>query len=996
MRVCAIFLVLTLLLLASFGDITVEAQATELDPNEMTALRAMAKKLDIQFWNFSLNPCSGQGEWNSTKKPIEKILTCNCSINNISNYCHVTNIKLKTVNLTGPLPEELVNLTSLTEIDFSRNSFSGTIPLSWASLPLTILGLLGNRVTGPIPEEIGTISTLQQLILDSNLFNGSVPSFLGNLPSLKRLLLSGNQFTGVLPDSLGDLTNLEDFRIDGNAISGRIPVFFANWTKMERLDIQGTSLQGPFPPGFSSLTNLSELRVTDINISGTFPEWETLKSIKYLILRNCQLSGSIPPFIGNMKNLARLDLSFNNFTGPIPERLKDLEKIDYLYLTNNMLSGSDLSYNYFEGTGYQTCQLSNVNIVASYSPSEKNLKSPCLSRNPTCPGKSMNYELYINCGGEEETVEGKVYKSDKTAIDAASIYSPSSDRTWALSSTGYFVGDIKSPYIGAINESLLLNTTNSQLYKSARLNPLSLRYYALCMQSGNYTVNLHFAEIMFSEFGFSSDGRRIFDVSIQGKKVLENFDITKKAGGVRRGVVLSFTTPVENTLEIHFRWLGKGTMSIPTRGSYGPLISAISITPNFTPKKENSGGGLSNGAVAGIVVGTCTFLITIVSIIYILLGKKHVKSKEHKALESMAGYFSLRHIKTATQNFAPENKIGEGGFGSVYKGTLIDGTIIAVKQLSSKSRQGNREFINEVGMISALHHPNLVKLFGCCVEGNQLLVVYEYMENNSLARALFGPEEVNLNLNWPTRSKICIDIARGLAYLHEESMIKIVHRDIKATNVLLDSDLNAKISDFGLAKLDEGEDTHISTRIAGTIGYMAPEYAMRGYLTDKADVYSFGIVVLEIISGKSNTNFRPKEDSVYLLDLAYVLQEKGRILELVDSSMDTNYSKEEAYRMLNLALLCTIPSPSLRPKMSTVVSMLEGKTPVSANPIKIKKTESEILRYKAFESLSQDRQTFEVSTTAPWTNSTMSTSSGKDESATSLNPKVISPLINLE
>lgn len=235
MRVCVIFLVLTLWLLASFGDITVEAQTTELDPNEMTALRAMAKKLDIQFWNFSLNPCSGQGDWNSIIKPIEKILTCNCSINNISNYCHVTNIKLKTVNLTGPLPEELVNLTSLTEIDFSRNTFSGTIPLSWASLSLTILGLLGNRVTGPIPEEIGTISTLQELILESNSFNGSVPSFLGNLPNLRRLLLSGNQFTGVLPDTLGDLKNLEDFRIDGNAISGRIPVFFANWTKMERL-----------------------------------------------------------------------------------------------------------------------------------------------------------------------------------------------------------------------------------------------------------------------------------------------------------------------------------------------------------------------------------------------------------------------------------------------------------------------------------------------------------------------------------------------------------------------------------------------------------------------------------------------------------------------------------------------------------------------------------------------------------------------------------------
>ncbi|XP_059663974.1 probable leucine-rich repeat receptor-like serine/threonine-protein kinase At3g14840 [Cornus florida] len=201
----------------------------------------------------------------------------------------------------------------------------------------------------------------------------------------------------------------------------------------------------------------------------------------------------------------------------------------------------------------------------------------------------------------------------------------------------------------------------------------------------------------------------------------------------------------------------------------------------------------------------------------------------------------------------PANKIGEGGFGSIYKGLFSDGTLIAVKQLSSKSKQGNREFVNEIGMISALQHPHLVKLFGCCIEGNQLLLVYEYMENNSFARALFGLKECQLKLDWLSRQKICISIARGLAYLHEESRLKIVHRDIKATNVLLDKD--PKISDFGLAKLDKEDNTYISIRIAGTYDYMAPKYAIRGYLPDKTDIYSFGIVVLEIVSGRSNTSY---------------------------------------------------------------------------------------------------------------------------------------------
>ncbi|KAI5411531.1 hypothetical protein KIW84_056557 [Lathyrus oleraceus] len=254
--------------------------------------------------------------------------------------------------------------------------------------------------------------------------------------------------------------------------------------------------------------------------------------------------------------------------------------------------------------------------------------------------------------------------------------------------------------------------------------------------------------------------------------------------------------------------------------------------------------------------------------------------------------------------------------------------MIAVKQLSSKSKQGNREFLNEIGMISALQHPYLVKLHGCCVEGDQLLLIYEYLENNSLARALFGPEEHQIKLDWSTRKKICVGIARGLAYLHEESRLKVVHRDIKATNVLLDKDLKPKISDFGLAKLDEEDNTHISTRIAGTYGYMAPEYALHGYLTDKADVYSFGVVALEIVSGRSNTLYRSKEEAFYLLDWAHLMKEKGDLMELVDRRLGSNLNKKEAMVVINVALLCTNVTSNLRPSMSSVVSMLKGRSAV--------------------------------------------------------------------
>lgn len=282
--------------------------------------------------------------------------------------------------------------------------------------------------------------------------------------------------------------------------------------------------------------------------------------------------------------------------------------------------------------------------------------------------------------------------------------------------------------------------------------------------------------------------------------------------------------------------------------------------------------------------------------------------------------FSINELNTATDNFHQRNKIGRGGFGTVYKGQLKNGTPVAVKKLSAFSKQGLREFLTEIETISNVQHQNLVQLIGCCVHGPNRILVYEYLENKSLDYALLGSRRA-VNLEWSKRTAICLGTARGLAYLHEELVPHIVHRDIKASNILLDKDFAPKIGDFGLAKLFPDDITHISTKIAGTTGYLAPEYALGGQLTMKADIYSFGVVVLEVVSGKSSSSSIWRGAQILLLEEAWQLYEEGKLLELVDPELK-EFPEHEVLRYMKVALFCTQANAGRRPLMSQVIEML--------------------------------------------------------------------------
>ncbi|KAK8487646.1 hypothetical protein V6N11_061629 [Hibiscus sabdariffa] len=830
---------------------------------EVDALQEIATAMGSIYWKFNGDSCEIKrvGITLVPPKNSKHEISCECMAD--GTVCHVVRIVFKGYNLPGILPPQLVKLPYLREIDFAYNYLEGTIPSEWASMNLTFISLLVNRLSGEIPKYLGKFTTLTYLSLEANQFSGPVPPELGDLVNLKTLMLSSNQLTGNLPPTFSLLRNLTDFRINDNNFNGRIPGFIQNWEQLNRLEMHASGLKGPIPVNLSLLRILTVLRISDINgTSQDFPALGNMESLVTLVLRNCNISGKIPDYIWGMESLEMLDLSFNNLGGEIPARIS-ADRLRFVFLSGNLLTGDvpdsilkqgasiDLSYNDFkpQGPGNPVCQDNmNLNLNLFQSSSRNNMTGslPC-KKSFTCPRYSNC--LHVNCGGKDirikENKANVLYEGDGDVEGGVAKFYINENSYWGFSSTGDFMDD--NDFQNTRYTVLGPSSNVSELYSTARRAPISLTYFHYCLVNGNYTITFNFAEIQFTpDETYNSLGRRIFDVYIQEKLVWKDFSIEAEAMGALKPLVkqVSNVSVMNNHLEIRFCWTGKGTTRIPQRSVYGPLVNAISVVSGTKPCL-NRRRSRSPYIIGFGVLGSCLGFL-VVGLFWWkghLLGQYWQKRGTKEDMPS--GTFTLKQIKVATNDFDPAYKIGEGGFGPVYKGQLPDGTNIAVKQLSSKSRQGNREFLNEIGMISCLQHPNLVKLHGFCVEGDQLLLVYEYMENNSLARALFGSECNKLELDWPTRLKICIGIAKGSMKRRRPTS--------------------------------------------------PPE------LLEPCQFLSFS---------------------------ACHLRKSGNLTALLDERLRSEVKNEEVELMVKVALLCTNASASLRPTMSEVVNMLEGRTNV--------------------------------------------------------------------
>ncbi|XP_024029902.1 cysteine-rich receptor-like protein kinase 10 [Morus notabilis] len=377
-------------------------------------------------------------------------------------------------------------------------------------------------------------------------------------------------------------------------------------------------------------------------------------------------------------------------------------------------------------------------------------------------------------------------------------------------------------------------------------------------------------------------------------------------------------------------------------------VSATSVTPSAAPPVNMTlqvppgfvGRSKGKKRVSSVIIIVASVVPVLVTALLVATGyyfrirarKKHNAQIEQDNGEDMSLQFDFKTIETATSKFSDDNVLGEGGFGKVYKGKLQDGREIAVKRLSKSSGQGATEFKNEVVLVAKLQHRNLVRLLGFCLEGDEKILVYEYVPNKSLDYFLFDAEKKG-QMKWSTRCNIIEGIVRGILYLHEDSRLRIIHRDLKASNILLDKNMNPKVSDFGMAKMfGENEPQGNTKSVVGTYGYMAPEYAMEGLYSVKSDVFSFGVLLLEILSGRKNTSFQITDSAISLVAHAWQLWNEGIALDLVDPCLRSDCHPNEVLRYIQIGLLCVQEDPLLRPIMSSIVLMLKTESQSLSQP----------------------------------------------------------------
>ncbi|XP_026658440.2 probable LRR receptor-like serine/threonine-protein kinase At1g06840 isoform X2 [Phoenix dactylifera] len=780
-------------------------------------------------------------------------------------------------------------------LDFMWNNISGSIPKEIGNITsLELMLLNGNRLSGPLPEELGYFPNLNRIQIDQNQISGPIPKSFAYLNKTQHFHMNNNSISGQIPRELSRLPELLHFLLDNNNLTGHLPSEFSRLPKLLILQVDNNNFSGStIPPSYGSMTQLLKLSLRNCNLQGAVPDLSQIHQLGYLDLSGNRLTGSIPSNrLSN--NITTIDLSNNSLNGSIPSNFSGLPNLQRLSLENNNLSGPvpstvwenvTLTGNKSLTLDFQNNGLSNI-ANALNPPANVTL---LLAGNPVCANASQ-LNIVEFCQPQNVQAPGSLTNS-KTSCNPCSTDSdfeinPSSPYPcfcaaplkvgYRLKSPG--LSDFR-PYVYDFEEYLTsgLRLSLSQLYIASFLWEEGPRLRMYLKLFPNNTNLFTASEVRRIRSMFT--GWEIPDSDIFGPYELLNF----------------------------------------TLGSYESVIS--------NPSKSN----LSTGAMVGIVLGAIAGAATLSAVITMLILRRHSKYRLVPKKRSLSKIpvkidgvkdFTFEEMALATNNFSDSTQVGQGGYGKVYRGVLADGTVVAIKRAQQGSLQGSKEFFTEIELLSRLHHRNLVSLIGYCDEEDEQMLVYEFMANGTLRDHLSARSKEPLNFSM--RLRIALGSARGILYLHTEADPPIFHRDIKATNILLDPKFIAKVADFGLSRLAPVPDTegtvpaHVSTVVKGTPGYLDPEYFLTHKLTDKSDVYSLGVVFLELLTG-----MHPISHGKNIVREVTTAYQSGMMFSVIDSRMGS-YPSECIEKFVSLALRCCQDETDARPSMAEVVRELEN------------------------------------------------------------------------
>ncbi|KAK9102293.1 hypothetical protein Sjap_019547 [Stephania japonica] len=985
------------LLLLSYLPFSVNSQANHQDRSVLLNLKQhWGDPPSIASWDPNINGshCSWTG------------VTCTEG--------RVTGLSLSDANITTSIPPSICDLDKLTDLDLSLNYIPGKFPTVLYNCPnLQTLNLSQNSLVGPIPADIDRIPRLAKLDIGANNFSGDIPPAIGRLPAMTELGLYSNLFNGTVPREIGNLSNLAFLRLAYNPFApSRVPVEFGALKKLVYLWMVETNLIGEIPVEIGGLVNLEHLDLSLNDLSGNLlKDLFLFKNLTNLYVYGNRLSGEIPSVIESLK-LKDIDLSMNKLSGSIPEGFGKLRDLRNLVLYDNQLTGEipeSVGFLPFL-TGIRVFK----NGLSGKLPPELGLHSKLeelqVSENRfsgnlpenLCAGNALvgfvvfsnNFtgELPRSLGGCDSLITIEIYKNRFYGEVPTGIWSLSNLSMMMIShnmfsgelpnrfglnlsrlemSDNMFSGRIPAGISGSTNLTVFVASNNNfsgeiplELTGLSRLSVLSLDQNQLSGQIPSEIISWN----SLTSLNLSSNQLQgAIPPALGSLPSLNVLDLSENQltgevptaiGQLRLSSLNLSSNRLVGRIPVQFDNLAYDTSFLNNPGLCAD--NALLNLPICTVQAQSKNSSrMSTRVLAVIIVLTMVVVLAIILIVIKYYSRtKHRQDEDPWKLTSFQrlDFTEASIVSSLTEN----NLIGSGGSGKVYRVHVsCSNNYVAVKKIWSKGRL-EKEFLAEVQILATIRHFNVLKLLCCISNETSKFLVYEYMENGSLDQWLhvrkssFSSTSSSIHhamLDWPKRLQIAAGAAQGLCYMHHSCSLPIIHRDIKSSNILLDSDFNAKVADFGLAKIlaSQGEPDSISV-IAGSFGYMAPEYAHTTKVNEKIDVYSFGVVLLELVTGREASN---GGGQTCLAEWAWShFQEDHSIESALDEEVMEACYLDEMSMIFKLGLMCTSTLPSSRPAMKEVSQILLRYYPSQKHGEKKVQTEYDAAPLLSFSSTS--------------------------------------------